>query len=388
MRLDFLKKPRYLVTFLWVVVVGGFLTKEVSYWPELFKPGFFDATSECFAQIGGRHFLTKGFWANSGLPVYSAFRSEGPLSEARPEVDVYTHFLPGPDIQAWIGFLILGDTPEGLALARLPSFLILLFAIIYFSVQCGKAFFPSAAWLWPILAAALFSAPAIYGWTWSLFGHAQSSACVLLAFCLGLKAKPNPGLAFSIGMFSNLMLLEGAFTVTAAPVVAGLLIGNSRPQLRNAIWIGVGLCAIFFVHLLQVKVELGSWKDVWIDQAGVFLNRSRVEVGPSRLQMVGQYHNYVQGMFRLGSLTMLGFGVFLTIVRLEGVRKHHLGALVLSFVSASAFPFILKVHSNNHAFRVPRQFLILYVTFLVVSFLFVKSQWEHRQKLQARRGSL
>lgn len=343
---------------------------------------FTDATSEEYIMNGAKNFIEQGFAVTWGLPKYDGTMTETPVKKIY-DMKVYTHFLPGPDYLVAGFYKIFGINGTAIKAARIFSILILFIALLVFSLRASRVLIPSSTWTigGPVFFfTALWTAPAVYKWSGSLFGHPLSSAMILFSIILGFSSKTSLRtwvLAIGVGVISNLFLLEGAFVTAAGPLIGALLAGKcSNPNaikraLGLSVAVGVGLLAIWLIHFAQVAFFLESWTLAIQDQIGTALSRGDIRENPTRIQMLGRVSEAVGSHFRVGAFSMFVFGGFclwLACPKKESVvGKQLMTALLIAGFSSYCFPLLMVLHSYVHLFRVPRLFLLEYVVFITVT---------------------
>ena len=337
-----------------------------------------DAVSEELTIGAARIFREVGFSPTSGLPCYEGFVSETPIWSQLETGCAYTHFLPGPEYALLVLFAIFGDSDEALMRMRIVPLLLVLAAALALVLTARRRVFQD----WPLggslLLAGVLAAPAVHFWSLSIYGHSYSNACILGALALGLSAGPNAVprkvplfvAAFTLGVLSNLFLLEGAFVVCAAPLVGGLLTrgtGSRRLAASLSVMVGLGLLFVMVLHIAQVAHHLDSLSLALKDQLGTAALRAESRHGPSRLGMIGAFSEVAATMYGISALAMLASGLLACWLQrsADGQRLRYAVALLLSGGAAYLFPILLKHHSVLHLYRVPRVFLLLFAVWLI-----------------------
>ena len=342
------------------------------------KATLVDATAEELTIGAARSFRENGFAPTSGLPCYEGFITETPIASTLETGCAYTHFLPGPEYALLVLLAVFGDTNEALMRMRIVPLLLVLAAALALVFMARRRVFDDWPLVAPLLLAGLLAAPGVHFWSLSIYGHGYSNACILGALALGLTADPaaapRRGLlfagAFVLGCLSNLVLLEGAFVVCAAPLVGSLLIRGAGPRrlgLQLSAMVGLGLLFAMVAHVAQVAHHLGSLSLALEDQWGTALLRAESREGPGRLGILWASSRVAGTMFGPSALGMVASGLLACwlIRSRDGRRGRFAAALRLSGGSAYLFPLLLKHHCVLHLYRVPRIFLLLFAVWLL-----------------------
>jgi len=346
----------------------------------LASPGLVDADSELLTIAAVRYFRKHGLLSTMGLQHYDGFWSDTPV--AHPSGDpIYTHYLPGPEY-ALLGLVgLAGDSRNALIRLRLvPSALVLLSVLVLGFVARTHAF---CGWRWapPLVCGLLLVVPGTWYWSLSLYGHSYSTACTLLGLALGFAAAHSEGQSgqhrrlllagVALGFVSNYMLLEACFVVCAAPLVAFLLASRRAPVgfgLQVAVAVGIGLTLAFALHLVQVALVFESFSMAVEDQFQTALRRMAEKRPPHRPELLLRLSEAAGQMFVVEALPMLGAGLVAVwaFSQERWRRQRGVAAVALATIAAYVYPMLFKHHAVLHMYRVPRLFVLLYATFILI----------------------
>lgn len=378
-------------TILFGLAILGFLIKISASFHLWGRQGFNDETSEALSIGATRTFITEGFAPSKGLPVYREFWTESPITELLHQTGFYTHLLPGPEYALYGIFKIFGDGESGIRAARVPPFLLFFIGMVWFCILLEKRVCDGWPWAKGLAAIWIFSTPAIYSWAPSIYGHAYTSAFVVLLLCLGMIASEIQNawlyyfICFLLGGLTNLFLAEASIIACAAPIVGHWLtqspLGTKKAWLAS-FFVGVGLTVVFAAHFWQVAAALNSWELAKLDQFGTAAIRS-AHRGMDRMQIIGNFSKYSSFAFRVGALTMLFFGGFaIWLMIKKPTQQIKLGlALLVSTLAGYAFPFMFKVHSETHHWRVHRVFQLEFYVFIAITLSLIVNHLRERRRI-------
>ncbi|MEE2830195.1 MAG: MMPL family transporter [Myxococcota bacterium] len=349
---------------------------------ESLTAGLIDAESEVLTFAAVRHFHEEGFSGSSFLPVYVGYDS---LTPAREELrdGVYTHFLPGPEYSLFVLTSLFGDGPGALQRIRLFPALLVLLALVFFVGTAQREALGDWRWGAPLLAGILGASPAVYEASISLYGHSYSNACLLVGLGLGMlvgrsapeqdSPRARHGLlfaGFTLGLLSNLMLIEAAFATLVAPAVGWLLCprrGGLRLLAKLSLAILAGEVLIFLIHFGQVAWHLNSISLAFADQTGSAALRA-VNHGNSLTRLFGDFSQGTKQMFHLGLPALLALSGLVALCPGPVSRRRRCLALSSALLAGLLFGALFPEHWANHQYRLPRLLLPLYAA-LAVGFL-------------------
>lgn len=386
-----------------VIIFGLLVLKEIIY-IQTFRnevSPIADGYSEANTTRGGVFFFENGVTSFSGLPdiLYGDLlldKGSVPLMKAQGEIPhvAYTHYPPGPEYMAWIGYHIVGKGNFN-ALRFLPILLSVLAGYFFLSVNFGL--------LGGGIRGLIFSLMLILPPMFSNFMHGlhhqqysfllfQTQMALAILFCTKEVRKPLYLISFLLlGFFQGYLTFDYAFLASlfiipfyiyfAAPFFTLVGIGLAS---------GISFTAAHLLHFYQVVNYYGDVQKALADFTDSAAHRSHnaegidkanpkynpKEIGP--FTVMRDYLYRVAGRGKYLSVNLMNF--IWIIIGLKFIKRitfkkgwtfefsmtgRDLSALAAAVIISSMWSLVMKQHAHIHGFIARHYFFAYYFCCLI-----------------------
>jgi hypothetical protein len=353
-----------------------------------------DSYSEANGIRAGESYADRGFTSNDGLPDIgygNSFDNVGGKHDRNlcPSLPcVYLHYPPGPD-------LVIGAMTKMCGKGNISCLRI---APIFTGFACFVLFAWAAAWSMGIQRTAFvfgtfYFAPMISNGMHNLHYHSYVVSLLFVYAGLLLVAFLRPpkdirlvlGGLFTVGFLYGWCSFDYAFHIALLPLPFWLMAADWRAVWRKYILAtvaaGLGYTLANVIHLVQVRLFLGSWDAVFADfgaRAALRLNghlEASVTLQPAMRLLFIYWTRLLMEPHFLGfsflgtcaaTMALLLPRRDVVLSRRWGVAWAPLRTFKWAFVAAFLIPdlwlLVMREHGSVHGHFLPRNFIVTYVT--------------------------